>query len=429
MTQPVRPIFQNGQRLTAERLTQAIEYLRTFIRRLALAPLGSGVAAGFELSSQPNQLQISPGVAIDGSGQLLVVETLQAFSLGAIEAQAGVFPIGGLVRVIVEPGFSAAGMPDPCQDPLSSITDSVSIRFQAVAPDNTLDEPESADPVTSCVDPWSNLEAGGGCGVVLGELRRESATTFSVETRKRQGVSPEFGVLRSPNGRPAIVLGTQLIDLGNGALLTEAVSVGQPLYAQANVRVKGDTVVNTLEGTRVRATEMGTRGNGFTAATTWTDTGRVVVLNSGDGTGLVPDGCGGTQAVAVELDIAVGGDVTGPGAPLDLIGSETSVKVRRSTTATSANLIGLSAGQSQFHGGRRIVPLATSGLVKATLAVGASVTTGQPVAVAPDLQSLIGINTETAWIVGRAAHSRFNTSTDRTLYVWVTQPYLINNNS
>lgn len=421
MTQPVRPIFQNGQRLTAERLTQAIEYLRTFIRRLALAPLGSGVAAGFELASQPGQLQISPGIAIDGSGQLLVVETLQVFSLAAIEAQAGTFPIGGFVRVLVEPGPGAAGVADPCRDPVATIIDNVSIRFEAATEDSSLDEPSNADPVTGCVDPWSDLEGGGRCGVVLGELERLSATSVGIRPRERQGVSPQFGVLRSPTGTPALVLGTQRLDLGLGPQVTEAVSLAPPLYAQSRVKVKGHTDVNTLEGVRVRATEVGARARGYTAATTWSDTNRVLVLNSGDGTGLVPNGAGGTLAVAVEFDNALG-NVTGPGAPLDLIGSEASVKVQRSTTDNSFLLIGLSAGPSQLQGGRRVVPLATSGLVKASLAPGASVTTGQPLGVSPDLQNLIGINTEAAWVVGRAAHGRSNTSVDRTLYVWVVQP-------
>ena len=47
---PIRPVFQDGQRLTAERLTQALEFLRTMLRRVLLAPLSSGVAGGFELS-------------------------------------------------------------------------------------------------------------------------------------------------------------------------------------------------------------------------------------------------------------------------------------------------------------------------------------------------------------------------------------------
>src|SRR5262245_2714076 len=96
MTTPTRPLFQNGQRLTAERLTQAFEFLRTMLRRVLLAPLSSGVAGGFELTPPINDpgtvLVVEPGLAIDGRGRLIVVPDQHRFT-----AQEIIAAVGGVV--------------------------------------------------------------------------------------------------------------------------------------------------------------------------------------------------------------------------------------------------------------------------------------------------------------------------------------------
>ena len=49
----IRPVFTNGERLTAQRLNEIVEYLRTSLRRMLLGPLSPGVAAGLDLGGTP----------------------------------------------------------------------------------------------------------------------------------------------------------------------------------------------------------------------------------------------------------------------------------------------------------------------------------------------------------------------------------------
>src|SRR5713101_473581 len=101
MTVPVRPIFQNGQRLTADQLNQALDFLRAAIRRISIGALGAGAASGLLLSLDSNRqrLSIESGIAIDGKGRLLVLQTDLSFTTTEIARQTGEIPSFSSVRV------------------------------------------------------------------------------------------------------------------------------------------------------------------------------------------------------------------------------------------------------------------------------------------------------------------------------------------
>ena len=83
-----RPQFTDGARLTAGQLNTVVEYLRTNLRRLALAPLSPGVGIGLTLAPEPGgednlELQVNPGVAVDGRGRILVLSEPRRFRVVA----------------------------------------------------------------------------------------------------------------------------------------------------------------------------------------------------------------------------------------------------------------------------------------------------------------------------------------------------------
>src|SRR5262249_22492322 len=76
MTNAARHIFQNGERLTAQRLNDAVDFCLVSLRRALLAPLSAGVAIGLEMRREQAAaayVPVSAGVAIDGLGRILVL--------------------------------------------------------------------------------------------------------------------------------------------------------------------------------------------------------------------------------------------------------------------------------------------------------------------------------------------------------------------
>ena len=369
MNQPVRPIFNNGQRLTAERLTQAVEYLRTSIRRLALAPLGSGVAIGLELSADDlGRLVVSPGIAIDGRGRLLVVETEQFFSLDDIQGQAGSVPPGGAVAVRLQM-VDDVNPADPCSQPGVVVVDSVGFGFQQVVIPTGLDAPGQNVGTAACVDPWIDLDrTTAACGVTLGDVVRVTSPSPSwrFSLRSRQGVSSQFGLVRSPAGNTAIVLGEMALDLGRGTVTGEAVAVVPNAEFEGDVRFRSRVRVQALDGDFVQATTVGALDQA-PAAGVWFDDPSIFVAKGQRDPLLAKSDFAGVTAVQCKFD-AVNGSVPRSGFPLYIMGVDqnTHVKVSTGTENTGVDLIGVSAaGVHEIVGtGELIVPVATSGLVR-----------------------------------------------------------------
>ncbi len=423
MTLPVRPIFQNGQRLTADRLTQAVEFLRTFIRRLALAPLGTGVAAGLDLGTDElGRAVISPGIAIDGRGRLLIVEAPLFFTVGDIESQAGTISPGNAVQVRLIAADQGTSSSEPCSQTPGTVVEGVSVQFSATSIPGRLDSPYNASPTPYCVDPWGDLDAGSaGCGVVLGDLVRLSGGSWSESLRSRQGVSAEFGAIRSPTSAVAMTLGQMNLDLGDGTFVHEAVAFAVAAEFENRVRFRGDVRVGLLTGDSVQSTHMAPLGQSYPTASYYALDPHVFVVSAGAGTDAVPNGQGGLSAVLVELDWT-STNVDAPGQPLyQVIPSASNPRVRvRRGNGQSPQVIGLSAAPAQIVGfERRVVPLASAGLVKVYVN-SPSVTTGNYLTPSstPGQLTLCGTG-QTA--VARAAESR---TSPGELYAWVIYPAL-----
>src|SRR5690606_30411054 len=211
---PIRPVFQDGQRLTAERLTQALEFLRTMLRRVLLAPLSSGVAGGFELSPTGgvtgDTLSIAPGLAIDGQGRLIVVPEGLTFSLTDITSGASITPTAGtVVRICLAQRESAET--DACS-PLKAlgVEEGFEVLFKEQAIDEALFEVVSSFTEPNSVPAWGDLDPPfatpeDSC-VTLGHVIFADAFTFSATAFFRDGVSPRFKAIRNTAGTPSIFL-------------------------------------------------------------------------------------------------------------------------------------------------------------------------------------------------------------------------------
>src|SRR5262245_8771010 len=120
----IRPVFTNGERLTAQRMNDVVEYLQTSLRRAMLAPLSPGVAAGLELGGTPprnlpaalqlstlapllatpatmpvTSVTVNPGVAIDGVGRILVSTQPLSFTYADVAAQIPDIAVGDHITV------------------------------------------------------------------------------------------------------------------------------------------------------------------------------------------------------------------------------------------------------------------------------------------------------------------------------------------
>lgn len=430
----VRPIFQNGQRLTAERLTQGFEFLRTMLRRVLLAPLSSGVAAGFDFSptgeTVASELTISPGLAIDGKARLLVAPVEERFTDSEIAALAGIAnpDAGTIVRVCIALDDSSAGL-DPCSPhrPLD-IEENYRVLFIEETLTEALFQILNQFQEPNCVPAWENLDlpALGGendCCVTLGHVLYQSRTTFKATTFFRQGVSPRFNAIRNTNGEPSIFLN----EFEGEPVVTVPV---QTIFGPKRV------VVSELIGNTVQATQVARFGGSPAAGQVSPASPAILELAGGAGetgpSALLP-GLAGIGAVACELDTG-NGDVTRAGLPLEMVPAVAGgvVQVRRVPAAppTQEILLGLSAGPSYplpTDPSKRVVPIATAGLVRVTVqTAAAAVQQGAELTAAdsaPEELTLVSMSSERR--LARAAQEAPMGPATTEIYAWVIHPAVL----
>lgn len=76
-----RSHFFTGRLLSADDLNREQEYVRGRDRRLALALSGPGVVRGLGVGVEGDSIAVSPGVAIDPTGEVLVVDCAQTVAV------------------------------------------------------------------------------------------------------------------------------------------------------------------------------------------------------------------------------------------------------------------------------------------------------------------------------------------------------------
>lgn len=396
---PVRPLFQNGQRLTAERLGQAQEYLRDFIRRVCLAPLSAGVAGGFDLeleggpAVEDTTLVIKPGMAIDGKGRLLIVPAEVRVPLATVLANAGIptpYIDGQGARIAVQldapTGGGCGDQPPPC------IVEAARIFFDREDFNETLPQFGASVTNPNCAEPWEDIADGDApdpvaCSITLGNLYYSAPRSiYVVTTFFRQGVEPRFSVLRNTRGQPAIFLTDLSVDTNNLQPLASPVAgVGVPVPALFT----SVTAFAVAGGLILQATHVGPFGKGYAAGAYGAGdvaNARVFVFGGGTaepgGVERLPAGLAGGAAIPLEL---AGTGVVGPGAPLEFAPTSApgSVVVRHATSPFSPlippyRLVGLSSGPSYPKDGKTVVPLAVSGIVRSRIVLGPSGATSAP---------------------------------------------------
>lgn len=393
---PIRPVFHEGQRLTAERLTQAFEYLRDFVRRVLLAPLSAGVAAGFEIApvlpSTDDHITIEPGLAIDGRGMLLLLCERRTFTITELNAAiGGPLQTDEAIRVGIALREVRQGK-EPCAPHLSSsVIENVEFVFERVPlkPADLLFQAGQEALKPNCIEPWEDVQKASGsgdCSVTLGHVFAiQPGVTTS--TFFRQGVCPRFSVIRNSAGVPSIFLPEmQWQDAGDPEPVTvDGVAIPVPtvfgpkgvmFYGPKGVRFMGPGAVQfrtPTGGEFLQATHVGPFQQAYAAgAMSAGNDKRIFEFPGGagdpttDGGALAP-WLGGTAAVPWEFD-ASGGVVDRAGIALQLSSAaapSNEIRVKRVVTP-SATVIGVSAGGTYaIGGGKVVVPMACAGTIKA----------------------------------------------------------------
>ncbi|MCA9626279.1 MAG: hypothetical protein KC766_01375, partial [Myxococcales bacterium] len=339
---PIRPVFQDGQRLTAERLTQALEFLRTMLRRVLLAPLSSGVAGGFELtpteaSGPSGVLTVAPGLAIDGQGRLIVVPDTLTFSLADIVAGSGIAPAANkIVRVCLAQKESADS--GPCS-PFAAlgVEEGYEVLFKEEDLNTALQEVLSSYKEPNSVPAWGDLDPPyatpeGSC-VTLGHVVFADATTFYATDFYRDGVSPRFTAIRNTAGTPSILLNelnlpvTPLNPSGKVAVVAVPVATvfgPKPVIVQpgAGMAVLGPAYFQDLTGFSVQATHVSRYQSGINAGQVSQNNPRVFEFAGGADslTNSIQTGLAGVSAVPIEFD-GSNGPVNNAGEPLLILPS------------------------------------------------------------------------------------------------------------
>lgn len=468
MTSPVRPIFQEQERLTARRLNAAVEYLRSALRRVLLAPLSPGVATGLELTQAQDgsRITVTPGIAIDGRGRLLVLTDALAFGIVDVQKQIPDLGIGESFSIHLALDDRYASF-DPCaaQQPLE-VVERVKLVFRKAPPAEMsiqilpiaglLGLLHSLAPSLS--QPWDELDPAGrpsddfrvrlGQAKWNGESGPEDEKGFrETSMASRTGVVPRFAGLRNSFGQMSMVLGR---DAGGKATIGVSVpttfGVGAAVTHQAPVDFQTDLLVKGAakfyEKVVFLAAAGGTRAQAAVVAedVEAPPAGRVSpsdprVFEAAGGRVGAPPGVSGVLAVSMELDV----DVAGPlgfspiqyaGVPLALSASpslSTAPKVApfRPDLGIAA-LIGLSAGASNADGTSvTTVPVATAGVIYAYVRTAAAA--GQELT--PDYNHISGAKyplvpaTASGALVvalnGLAAPGSMSTQVP----VWAIQPY------
>jgi hypothetical protein len=261
MSSLIQPVFQVGELLTAQRLNDAVEFVRSAMRRSLLAPLSPGVAFGLDLqipnaagvvvstATQTlaallggNSLQrlkaigtsppattsaattatsilsvtVNPGVAVDGLGNLLVLTQATSFAAADILLQVGPISVGDRIRVGI--ALNATGgtigspaSPDPCAPSTElNVTEGVTFVFSKIAPANpTPLDPYQETPsisVSPFADPLDPPVITQDYSVPLGSVIYQADTTLLPSLDLRAAVMPNVGGLRNTFGDVSLTL-------------------------------------------------------------------------------------------------------------------------------------------------------------------------------------------------------------------------------
>ncbi len=437
MAVPARPVFQNGQRLTAERLNAALEFLRGSLRRLSLGPLSAGVAAGLALGPRSPQtgaqISVGAGVGIDGRGRLMVLEFPASFTVADIEAQiGGQLRTGDFVEIRLVLTEDAGATSNECL-PAQEIAVLQNAQLVLARSASIASLPQI--PPTGCVNPWEDLDrplSGADCGITLGHVTRNSVGQLQALTDLRQGVSALLGRIRNANGTQALSLadGTTT-ETGEHAEMVRAllplVSDAR-LVANAGANFHGTADFDQLIGGEVQATHIGAHGarRAEQVAGVYAADPRVFVVAGGTGASTGPTSVasqlGGLAAVQIRVHHSFGQSLIRPGVPLIADVDTGGVAAVRELFAGAdrTRLVGLSAAaaQSDAASGAKVVPVATAGLMQVTLAGGAGAFgVGAALTADPTDPLRLRPTTNNTNILARAAQASTGSSTE--ILAWV----------
>jgi hypothetical protein len=380
MASVVRPIFQNGERLTAQRLNEAVEYCVTSLRRALLAPLSPGVAIGHELRAGLVEageasalMRVGAGVSIDGLGRILFLAAEIRFTIAEVRAQIADLAFGDRFLVSLAAGRGDRTIADPCAPTLGSVLERVELYFERIervrAEHATLTVAEAS--FAPSVQPWAeSLDPAVSArtyAVPLGSVTYQTDGSFTPSMAERAGVTPTFAALRNSYGDVSMRL-DRVDDQATLELVvptTFSAPTGGP-QAQA----------------AVLATNVGSPPAGRPSPADPT----VFEAAGGPGAAGIP-GTSGVVAISMQYDATTGtanggfAAVPRSGFPLVLSPAATTAPMVAPPGRDATGLIGLSAGPSYADrsdptGARILVPVATAGLIQAWVYVGAALAVG-----------------------------------------------------
>lgn len=329
-----RPIFQDGERLSATRLNELVDYFREAIQRMALAGRSPGVLSGLRLRTNTagDEVSIDAGLAIARSGRLLTLLDPLRLNLGEVERSIGVLNPGTYLRPWLVPRRPAVPA-DPCAHlgPVR-IDTRPDLVFRA-EPRPTLVQRFWGDGSQLALLPLTALgDESQDSGVPLGALEVTSAGTLRAQPFGRQVATVTMGGIRTTDG--------DLVATLQGA-------DGPEVTFQAPVR-----------GNDVRASALGLPGQSEATATPHPGAPRILRLAASAG--------GSSGAVGVPLQVDPAADTIPAGVPLQLVPSDPGepVRVRAFQPNPPGVTIGVSAAAESSSGNARVVPLAQGGLLE-----------------------------------------------------------------
>lgn len=335
------PIFRDGERLSAARLNELVDYFRDAVQRLSLAGRSPGVLSGLRLNvnTAGDELSIAAGLAIAKSGRLLTLLDPIRLNLVDLESRLGVLQPGTYLRPWLVPRRPAVSN-DPCSH-LGPVR--IDLRPELVfrqEPRQVTGQMFYGDGSVLALLPLTALDdENQDSGVPLGALEVTQAGTLRAQPFGRQLATATMGGIRTTGGDLVATLE------GPG---------GAEVTFQAPVR-----------GSDVRANALGLPGQSEPTATPDSSDPRVLSLGA-----PASDG-GPSGSVAVPLEVDPAADAVPAGVPLQLVPASPGdpVRVRPFQPNEPGPAVGVSAAAESQRGSRRLVPLAQGGLLEVAVHV------------------------------------------------------------
>ncbi len=328
------PIFRDGERLSAARLNELVDYFRDAVQRLSLAGRSPGVLSGLRLNvnASGDELSIAAGLAIAKSGRLLTLLDPIRLNLVDLESRLGVLQPGSYLRPWLVPRRPAVPN-DPCSH-LGPVR--VDLRPELVfrqEPRQVIGQTFYGDGSELALLPLTALgDENQDSGVPLGALEVTESGALSQQPFGRQLATATLDGIRTSGG--------DLIATFQG---TE----GPEVSFQSRVR-----------GNDLRASSLGLPGQNGATAGPLPGAPRILALGASAG--------GASGAVGLPLEVDPAADPIGAGVPLQLASSNAgdAVRVRAYEPNQSGVAIGVSAAAEYSAGNARLVPLAQGGLLE-----------------------------------------------------------------